>query len=167
MATPTPGQRDLKAAREAIAIDVKAAHPDWTPEQVQAEVTRQAPGTSLLGGIGGYNLDDQAYRAYAAGGDRRRAERLWIRSHGKTHTKNVTENKDVAVQEYPGLDMKLTRNEQTVNKLLADLDHTMSAINLPGWLTSGTYAANAPSFLTADQRTKDQAASASYLASGA
>ena len=33
----------------------------------------------------------------------------------------------------------------------------MSAINLPGWLTSGTYAANAPSFLTADQRTKDQA----------
>ena len=78
------GQRDLKAAREALRSMSRRTHPDSTPEQVQAEVTRQAPGTSLLGGIGGYNLDDR-HTEDMPQTSRRQVERLWIRSHGKSN----------------------------------------------------------------------------------
>jgi hypothetical protein len=137
----TDAQRNLGAAQTAITAEVKSAHPDWTDAQVQAEVNRRAPPEMLLSGVAGGDLEQQQYFQEAAG-QRARGEPVtpyaeWKAGHqaqaieSATHARDVTEARDAAVQDYPRINQKLTENEKLVDQLLADPDHTLTALTTP------------------------------------
>jgi hypothetical protein len=164
--TPTEGSKDFKAAQTATAEQVKADHPDWSQAQIQAEVNRQVPPSLMLHGLG--NLSDQEYQQYAAA--ERAAGRVpigptaWAEQNKvsavtqETRAKDTTESKDQAVLDYPQIDQSLTRSQDAIKKLLANLPATIKAIQTPEFMKTGLWAANAPSLLTASDDVKAQAA---------
>jgi hypothetical protein len=126
--TPTGEQKNFGAAQAAVTKQVQTEHPDWTPAQVQKEVNLRVPPSLLMSGVG--NLTDQEYFQYAAA--ERAAGRTpmgpveWNEQQKnkaiaqETTTKQATEFKDTAIQDYDSVNSKLRGMQQYIDTLKKD-----------------------------------------------
>ena len=175
-AAATQTSKDFNVAQAATAAQIKAEHPDWTQEQIQKETNMRVPPSLLMSGVGGTPAD-QEYAQYAAGeraagrtplGPVEWNEKQKISAIGQeTQTKQSTEFKDTAIQDFDTAHQKLTLTESQIDQLLANMPATMKALQYPSLLTTSGAAATASAFgVGVPDDVKKQAVAAQQLIAG-
>ena len=136
--TQTGNIKDAEAATREWA----KANPNATPQQVA-----DYKANLLAGGIGGSDLDQRQYlserQAAVAAGKPFPDFATWKADHATAAATKMTEAKDAqkfkddAVEDFGKANDKLTRSKGTVDRLLKNIDNTMTALATPDMLTSG------------------------------
>jgi hypothetical protein len=137
-ATQTGTIKDANAATEAWA----RANPNATKQQIE-----DYRANIIAGGMGGNDIEQRQYlseRSAALGRGEQFPDFLtWKSQHANdaavkaNESKDAQDHKDTAIEGYTTSNEKLTKSEGTVDRLLKDIDKTMTALATPDMLSTG------------------------------